>query len=145
MLTLQSISNNIFEISACLKYGQYWNSGAMFVDGDVIPFDSAEFPKKGDKRVVELQKHSVERWRERIKSDSDLQCLDGMRCLQKDFPTKQILPKTRTVDIGKGLDHFYSRSPIVSAPSKLLQIDLNEFEDITTTTPSKLSKRIKTE
>uniref|UniRef100_A0A1I7VVA6 HP domain-containing protein n=1 Tax=Loa loa TaxID=7209 RepID=A0A1I7VVA6_LOALO len=78
---------------------------------------------------------SVERWRERIKSDSDLQCLDGMRCLQKDFPTKQILPKTRTVDIGKGLDHFYSRSPIVSAPSKLLQIDLNEFEDITTTTP----------
>ncbi|VDO64138.1 unnamed protein product [Onchocerca flexuosa] len=102
--------------------------------------DSAELPEKQEKTVLELQKdalkESTERWRDRIKKDPDLQCLSGIRRLQKDFPAKQILPKTRTVDISKGLDRFYSFTPIISPPSKVLQIDLNDFEDIIATTPS---------
>lgn len=60
-----------------------------------------------------------------------MQYLGGMKRLQKDFPTKQISPKTRTVDIDKGLDRFYSCASTISP----LQIDLDEFEDITTITP----------
>ncbi|KAL3997961.1 Villin headpiece domain family protein [Acanthocheilonema viteae] len=109
------------------------------MDGSVVLTDSAELSKKEEKTALEVQKHalkeSTEQWRERIKKDPDLQYLDGVRRLQKDFPTKQISPKIRTVDISKGLDHFYSCTSIVSSPSKMLPIDLNEFEDIIITTP----------
>uniref|UniRef100_A0A0R3RS89 HP domain-containing protein n=1 Tax=Elaeophora elaphi TaxID=1147741 RepID=A0A0R3RS89_9BILA len=109
------------------------------MDGSVVLTESTELPKKGEKTALELQKHalkeSAERWRERIKKDPDLQYLDGVRRLQKDFPAKQISAKPRTVDIGKGLDHFYSYASVTSPQSKVSQIDLNEFEHITTTTP----------
>ncbi|VDK62998.1 unnamed protein product [Onchocerca ochengi] len=110
-----------------------------FADDNAMLTDSAELSEKREKTVLELQKdalkESTERWRERIKKDPDLQYLSGVRRLQKDFPAKQILPKTRTVDISKGLDRFYSCTTFISPPSKVLQIDLNDFEDIITTTP----------
>ncbi|CAG9539227.1 unnamed protein product [Cercopithifilaria johnstoni] len=109
------------------------------MDGNIMLTDNTELSKKEENTVVDLQKHalkeSTERWRDRIKKDPDLQYLDGVKRLQKDFPTKQISPKIRTVDIGKGLDHFYSCASIISSRSKISQIDLNEFEDIITTTP----------
>uniref|UniRef100_A0A915Q252 HP domain-containing protein n=1 Tax=Setaria digitata TaxID=48799 RepID=A0A915Q252_9BILA len=106
-----------------------------FVDGGVA--QSAELPKKGENTILELQKHalkgSAERWRERIKRDPDLQYLDGVKRLQKDFPAKRVSPKVEEVDICKGLDRFYSS--VMSPPSKVLQIDLNEFQGVVTTTP----------
>ncbi|VDN82760.1 unnamed protein product [Brugia pahangi] len=94
--------------------------------------DSAQLLKKGESRVLELQIHSLKesagRWCERIKRNPNLRQLNEVRRLQKDFPTKQVLPKTEALDIDKGLDQFYSCLSIISPPSRMLQINLNEFE-----------------
>ncbi|VDK71381.1 unnamed protein product [Litomosoides sigmodontis] len=110
-----------------------------FMDGSVVLTDSAESLKTKQKTVLELQKHALkepsEWWYKRIEQDRNLQSIDGVRGSKNGFSPNQILPKTGTVDISKGLDHFYSSASVISKQSEKLQIDLNEFEDIVTITP----------
>ncbi|VDM98642.1 unnamed protein product [Thelazia callipaeda] len=87
-------------------------------------------------KLFTLLKISAEQWRNRIKTDSELQNLSGKKRLQKDFPTKEIRKEQpNTLDIGKGLDRFYSNLSCISSLGKTFEINCSEFEDAISSYP----------
>uniref|UniRef100_F1KTD5 Supervillin n=1 Tax=Ascaris suum TaxID=6253 RepID=F1KTD5_ASCSU len=81
---------------------------------------------------------SSEKWRSRVHADPELENLEAVGRMRKDHKCKVMPTRTPAIDIGKGLDRFYSSCCSVSPPSKLLHISDAEFDDITSHTPKLL-------
>ncbi|VDM45020.1 unnamed protein product [Toxocara canis] len=92
--------------------------------------------------ILEERKNSLakssERWRCRVRTDSELENLEAVGRLRKDHKCTVTPTRTYAIDIGKGLDRFYSSPSGISPPSKLLHVSDVHFDDIAPTTPKLL-------